>query len=48
MIDNFQQLLSENFIPDAIVSGLTYNGSARMGVYHERDNQIPEVISKRV
>ena len=48
MIENFQQPGSENFIPGAIVSGLTYNGSAIGGVCQEKENQIPEVISKRV
>jgi hypothetical protein len=48
MIENFQQPGSENFIPDAIVSGLTYKGSALVGVWQVRENQVPEVISKRV
>jgi hypothetical protein len=48
MIENFQQPGSGNFIPDAIVSGLTYKGSALVGVWQESENQIPEVISKRV
>jgi len=48
MIENFQQPGPGNFILCAIVSGLTYNGSAPVSVYQERENQIPEVISKRV
>jgi hypothetical protein len=48
MIENFQQPGSENFIPDVMVSGLTYKGFALEGVWQERENQIPEVISKRV
>jgi hypothetical protein len=48
MIENFQQPGSGIFIPDAIVSGLTYKSFALVGVWQERENQIPEVISKRV
>ena len=48
MIENFQQPGSENFIPEAIVSGLTNKGSAFVGVCQERENQISEVISKRI
>jgi hypothetical protein len=48
MIENFQQHGSGNFIPYTIVSGLTYNGSALVDIWLERENQVPEVISKRV
>ena len=48
MIENFQEPGSEDIMHDAIVSSPTYKGCYLFWCLSGGENQIPEVISKRV